>query len=336
MDQKNKVEFLELQTSADQLLEERLNSLFTVNVRELDSVVSAAKNGHISSATSRLDALNDIINPSISPALDALNDIINTPTFSALETLDDTCNFSTISAPEALNDRYTLSGTPELGALNNIINPSTFPALETLDAMHNSSAISALEALSDRYISSAIPGLDALNDIINPSISPALDALNDIINPSISPALKALDDRYFSSAIPGLDELSDIISPSISPVLDELSSISNLISEEFANSIYSELINPNFPNIIIPIPPTDPTHSSVPEPDLIKVVIVGGYNRKTNQAVARFVEQFGFNAILLDEQPSGGRTRIEKLQAHANVDFAIVLLTSDDLGAPKR
>ena len=47
------------------------------------------------------------------------------------------------------------------------------------------------------------------------------------------------------------------------------------------------------------------------------------------------MEQFSFKAILLDEQPNGGRTRIEKLRAHANVDFAIVLLTPDDLGAPK-
>jgi predicted nucleotide-binding protein len=50
------------------------------------------------------------------------------------------------------------------------------------------------------------------------------------------------------------------------------------------------------------------------------------------QAAARFVEQLGLQAIVLREQPDLGRTIIEKFEAcAAEVGFAIVLLTPDDL-----
>ena len=39
--------------------------------------------------------------------------------------------------------------------------------------------------------------------------------------------------------------------------------------------------------------------------------------------------------MILHEQPNQGRTIIEKFEAHADVDFAIVLLTPDDVGGSK-
>ena len=42
------------------------------------------------------------------------------------------------------------------------------------------------------------------------------------------------------------------------------------------------------------------------------------------------------SATILDEQPSRGQTIIDKFEEHANeAGFAIVLLTADDVGAPK-
>jgi predicted nucleotide-binding protein len=38
-------------------------------------------------------------------------------------------------------------------------------------------------------------------------------------------------------------------------------------------------------------------------------------------------------AIILHERPTEGRTVIEKLEHYADVDFAVVLLTPDDVGA---
>src|SRR5258706_1627408 len=50
------------------------------------------------------------------------------------------------------------------------------------------------------------------------------------------------------------------------------------------------------------------------------------------QSVARFLEKLDLKPIILHEQPNKGRTIIEKFEAHADVGFAVVLLTPDDVG----
>jgi len=65
-----------------------------------------------------------------------------------------------------------------------------------------------------------------------------------------------------------------------------------------------------------------------------KVFIVHGHAEGAREAVARFLEQLGLEPIILHEQPNQGRTVIEKFEAHADVGFAIVLLTPDDEGGP--
>jgi predicted nucleotide-binding protein with TIR-like domain len=65
-----------------------------------------------------------------------------------------------------------------------------------------------------------------------------------------------------------------------------------------------------------------------------RVFIVHGQDTGLREAVARFVEGFGLEAIILHEQASRGRTIIEKLEHHGDVRFAVVLLTPDDVGAP--
>jgi hypothetical protein len=63
-----------------------------------------------------------------------------------------------------------------------------------------------------------------------------------------------------------------------------------------------------------------------------KVFIVHGHDDGAREAVARFLEKLGFEAIILHEQVSQGRTIIEKIEAHGEVGFAVVLLTPDDVG----
>jgi predicted nucleotide-binding protein len=62
-----------------------------------------------------------------------------------------------------------------------------------------------------------------------------------------------------------------------------------------------------------------------------KVFIVHGHDRAARSEVARFIEQLKLDAIILDEQPSQGRTIIEKFEDHAEeVGFAVVIMTPDD------
>ena len=67
----------------------------------------------------------------------------------------------------------------------------------------------------------------------------------------------------------------------------------------------------------------------------LKVFIVHGHDDAAKEAVARFVEKIGLEAIILHEQASSGQTIIEKIEANTNVGFAIVLYTPCDLGASK-
>ena len=66
--------------------------------------------------------------------------------------------------------------------------------------------------------------------------------------------------------------------------------------------------------------------------DQSKVFVVHGHDDSAREAVARFLEKLGLEAIILHEQPDQGRTIIEKFEAFASeVGFAVVLLTPDDL-----
>jgi predicted nucleotide-binding protein len=63
-----------------------------------------------------------------------------------------------------------------------------------------------------------------------------------------------------------------------------------------------------------------------------RVFIVHGRDDAAKEGLARYLSQLELTPIILHEQSSGGKTIIEKFETHADVDFAVVLLTPDDLG----
>lgn len=64
-----------------------------------------------------------------------------------------------------------------------------------------------------------------------------------------------------------------------------------------------------------------------------KVFVVHGHDEEAKQSVARFLEKIKLEPVILHEVASGGRTIIEKLEGESDVDFAVVLLTPDDVGS---
>ena len=66
-----------------------------------------------------------------------------------------------------------------------------------------------------------------------------------------------------------------------------------------------------------------------------KVFVVHGHDEGAREKIARFLERLDFEPIILHEQASLGRTVIEKVEAHRDVGFAVVLLTPDDEGCEK-
>ena len=67
-----------------------------------------------------------------------------------------------------------------------------------------------------------------------------------------------------------------------------------------------------------------------------EIFIVHGHDETAKHEIARFVTALDLTATILAEQPSKGQTIIDKFEEHADeAGFAIVLLTADDVGAPK-
>lgn len=63
-----------------------------------------------------------------------------------------------------------------------------------------------------------------------------------------------------------------------------------------------------------------------------RVFIVHGHDETTKAVLARMLERIGLEPIILHEQPNRGRTIIEKFEHFADVGFAVIVLTPDDVG----
>ena len=77
--------------------------------------------------------------------------------------------------------------------------------------------------------------------------------------------------------------------------------------------------------------------SDTPQPTFSdEVFIVHGHDNEAKVTVARFVENLGIKATILDEKVNEGRTIPQKFEEHAGeAGYAIVLLTPDDVGSSK-
>ena len=79
-----------------------------------------------------------------------------------------------------------------------------------------------------------------------------------------------------------------------------------------------------------------PTSSEIRENAQIitdEIFIVHGRDEGAKDKVARFLESLDLKPVILAEMPAKGRTIIEKFEQHAQVGYAIVLLTPDDAGS---
>ena len=70
-------------------------------------------------------------------------------------------------------------------------------------------------------------------------------------------------------------------------------------------------------------------------PRTSKIFIVHGHDEEMKQSVAHTLEKLGLTPIILHEQPTAGKTIIEKFERDADVGFAVILLSPDDMGYKK-
>jgi hypothetical protein len=66
-----------------------------------------------------------------------------------------------------------------------------------------------------------------------------------------------------------------------------------------------------------------------------KVFVVHGHDAGMRLDIADVLTALGLEPIILSDQPGQSRTIIEKFEHHADVDFAVALLSPDDVGRAK-
>jgi len=85
-------------------------------------------------------------------------------------------------------------------------------------------------------------------------------------------------------------------------------------------------------NLINSKPATMEQQNSSVSPPTNEIFIVHGHDEEMKQTVARTLEALKLKPIILHEQLNQGATIIEKFEKNANVQFAIILLSPDDIG----
>ena len=66
-----------------------------------------------------------------------------------------------------------------------------------------------------------------------------------------------------------------------------------------------------------------------------KVFVIHGHDEAAMHELASSLRQLDLDPVILSEKPSKGKTIIEKFNEYAAVDYAVALLTADDVGSPR-
>jgi predicted nucleotide-binding protein len=99
----------------------------------------------------------------------------------------------------------------------------------------------------------------------------------------------------------------------------------------FIDSLKLDVQNGEFEEQSAPVKPAE-RKSAEGGAKCKRVFVVHGHDDLLKTKTARFIEKLGYEAVILHEQASRGMTIIEKIEAHTEVGFAIVLYSPDDRG----
>ena len=79
----------------------------------------------------------------------------------------------------------------------------------------------------------------------------------------------------------------------------------------------------------------EPSKRSQNNLDSKKIFIVHGHDEALKEKVSAVLRRLKLDPVVLNEQANQGLSILEKIEKHGAVGFAVVLFTSDDLGASK-
>ncbi|HFK3993011.1 TPA: TIR domain-containing protein [Citrobacter freundii] len=101
-----------------------------------------------------------------------------------------------------------------------------------------------------------------------------------------------------------------------------------LITKENISSSYFSRISDSFDN-------QPSNQNEISRYNHKQVFIVHGHDEITRLQVEDFLRSLNIEPIVLSQQPSSGKTIIEKIEHYSNVGFGVVLYTECDVGAKK-
>lgn len=163
---------------------------------------------------------------------------------------------------------------------------------------------------------------------------PVVDALQTKVNSTLQEILGHDTVEYHQHAAGNFDTLSMSVIPGYGEPLREVQNgyregIHRCIVElHTLRDLFAERIADSQQQVTSSIPAKQGVRQSR------RVFIVHGHDSAAKESVARYLTKLDLDPIVLHEQPNAGRTIIEKFEAHADVAFAVVLLTPDDVGHP--
>jgi hypothetical protein len=172
------------------------------------------------------------------------------------------------------------------------------------------------ELYSDSWWSALWYSIESCRRIALPSVLPLLDELEEILSTEYSADTTSTAIARIRSG------LGDARIGPFGVLQRSLRQINNASFEEFGGNWQSLQRSPKM--------------ASAKEAKR-RVFLVHGHNEKALELVKSFLEDdMGLEAIVLRDQPNRGMSIIEKLHEYRDVDFAVVLLTADDVGYAKR
>ena len=65
------------------------------------------------------------------------------------------------------------------------------------------------------------------------------------------------------------------------------------------------------------------------------VLLIHGRDEATKESILKFLEKLELRVIILHEQPGGGKSIMEEFGESSDIRFAVILLTPDDIAAPR-
>ena len=173
------------------------------------------------------------------------------------------------------------------------------------------------------------------NSISDRRNAPAVDALTASIDDALVRTFGAntLDySRYARAKIFDFGPYSylDEVKPAVVRAALERSKLASLaLLGQAITSLEEQLSElPNVPNVAV-------GPAGVIKSKSRSVFVVHGHNNELREAICGFLRKIGFVPIVLHEQANQGRTIIEKFEVHADVGFAVIILSPDDVGGAK-